>query len=165
MRYLPIPINLEVIMRFLVFLILMIFSSLTLAIEKMPCSYVLKKIEVDLSYGNESLFQDYSGCISSNRVCYIDSDGIGSIDLIYKMSYGDPAYHVIVQSGKNDENPVCLIALSSGGSSAAWIFSAYEIIDEEALEIEGMDPHGNGEFPAKGAAEILVKKYQNAIHQ
>lgn len=143
-------------MKKLALLFPILASTYVGASEHSPCSYLKERIEVDLSYYTPELTDAYMSCIEANRICYIEAHEIGKAELIYKMTYGDPATHVIVQSPKNEETPNCLIASFSGGSSASWSFSAFKIVNENAIEIP-IDSHGNGEFQAKGAALYLIK--------
>jgi len=57
--------------------------------------------------------------------------------------------------------PVCLVGSYSGGSAAAWQFSAYKIVDGVAVAFDGMDKaYAQGDaVPPKAAALMTYEMF------
>ena len=71
---------------------------------------------------------------------------------------------VIVQSPAEDDAPVCLVGVYSGGSAAAWAFKAYKVVDGEATaysEMEEAYSQGDAVAPKDAAIETyqMFEKY------
>src|SRR5688572_29515063 len=102
---------------------LLSLSPVNASAEQMPCEYVAKQITEYLEH-RKSYKSEFLQCLTQYRVCVI-GDSVIKKQSIQEVPHDDMATFAIVQSPANDSDPVCLISIFSGGSSAAWFFEAY----------------------------------------
>ena len=143
--------------------LLLLFPIASWASNTMPCEYIKDELTIDLSYYSEKQTPEFLKCISTFRVCAV-ADG----DVVYTKSIKDikssqeATTLVILQSPPDVSIPLCLVGSYSGGSSAAWSFKAYKIINGAAIAYSGMHKaYAQGDaVPPKDAAIATYKMFE-----
>lgn len=139
----------------------------------MPCVAVESRLLERLNYVSEDkkTVQAFSACIRKYRVCLLGEDGgIVKAQIIRDLPrradsmppFFDNVVFGIIQTPSTEDVKLCLSAVFSGGSAAAWSFYGWRLGTDRVIELPGM---GKGDLnsdavPARTLANIIYDTYE-----